>query len=233
MHIQAHRGASSESAENSLESVVRAIEIGVDSIELDIQLLRDERFLVIHDFQIGSALIAELFSSDSRIQDHPLLEDIVGALPGRLLKKDFFLDLEIKRDPYSSSSYSPDQIANIFIETIERLQPVSPIVVRSFDWDVLRQIKKYKSKQLVTPLIKPDFSSLDEAIQLSSDWIAVPKETLSLRRIEQIQAANKKVMVYTVNSFAEWKKWIQAGVEGITTDNPRELLNMLNGSFFE
>ncbi len=52
IHVQAHRGACSEFAENTLPAFRRAVELNVDSIELDVQLTRDGRVAVYHDFEI-------------------------------------------------------------------------------------------------------------------------------------------------------------------------------------
>ena len=47
--LYAHRGASAERPENTLVAFQRAMEIGVDSLELDVHLTRDGVFVVTHD----------------------------------------------------------------------------------------------------------------------------------------------------------------------------------------
>lgn len=47
--LYAHRGASAERPENTLVAFQRAMEIGVDSLELDVHLTRDGVFVVVHD----------------------------------------------------------------------------------------------------------------------------------------------------------------------------------------
>ena len=44
-----HRGASAEAPENTLPSLLRAIEQGVDAIELDVHVTADDIPVVIHD----------------------------------------------------------------------------------------------------------------------------------------------------------------------------------------
>jgi glycerophosphoryl diester phosphodiesterase len=48
----AHRGASSEAPENTLLAFARALELGVDGIELDVQVTRDGIPVVFHDFTL-------------------------------------------------------------------------------------------------------------------------------------------------------------------------------------
>lgn len=47
--LYAHRGASAECPENTLPAFERAIELGVDALEMDVQLTRDEQLIVVHD----------------------------------------------------------------------------------------------------------------------------------------------------------------------------------------
>jgi glycerophosphoryl diester phosphodiesterase len=52
-HVQAHRGACAEQMENTLPAFARAIEVGADSIELDVHLTKDGELVVYHDFALN------------------------------------------------------------------------------------------------------------------------------------------------------------------------------------
>ena len=47
--LYAHRGASAELPENTLPAFQRAVELGVDALEMDVQLTRDAQLIVVHD----------------------------------------------------------------------------------------------------------------------------------------------------------------------------------------
>jgi glycerophosphoryl diester phosphodiesterase len=47
--LYAHRGASAERPENTMVAFQRAFEVGVDALELDVHLTRDNTFIVVHD----------------------------------------------------------------------------------------------------------------------------------------------------------------------------------------
>ncbi len=47
--LYAHRGAAAERPENTLVSFERAVEIGVDALEMDVHLTRDDQLIVAHD----------------------------------------------------------------------------------------------------------------------------------------------------------------------------------------
>ncbi len=47
--LYAHRGAAAERPENTMPAFERALEIGVDALEMDVHLTRDGHFIVSHD----------------------------------------------------------------------------------------------------------------------------------------------------------------------------------------
>ena len=52
MKIFAHRGASGYAPENTLTAIKKAIEMKADGIEIDIQLTKDGKIVVIHDWKV-------------------------------------------------------------------------------------------------------------------------------------------------------------------------------------
>jgi glycerophosphoryl diester phosphodiesterase len=52
IHVQAHRGACAEFVENTLPSFQRAVQLKVDSIELDVHLTLEGEVVVYHDFEL-------------------------------------------------------------------------------------------------------------------------------------------------------------------------------------
>lgn len=49
MKVYAHRGNKAEYPENSLQAFTSAIDLGVDGIEVDVQLTKDQHPMIIHD----------------------------------------------------------------------------------------------------------------------------------------------------------------------------------------
>jgi len=95
-----HRGASHEAPENSMAAFGRALELGANGIEFDVQLTRDGHAVVIHDAMLdrtttGSGPVLEASVDDVRSVDAggwfgevfegeqvPLLDEVL-ALPAR------------------------------------------------------------------------------------------------------------------------------------------------------
>jgi glycerophosphoryl diester phosphodiesterase len=94
VHIMGHRGAPAEEPENTLRSIRRALEIGVDAVEVDVHLSKDGRVVVIHDDTVdrttdGAGRVRELSFAELRRLDAgrgerlPSLEEVVDLVSGR------------------------------------------------------------------------------------------------------------------------------------------------------
>lgn len=87
--VIAHRGASADERENTLPAFERAIELGADYVELDVQVSADGALVVFHDLDLDRLTplrgplrrrpLAEL-----REHDIPLFEDVVELARGRI-----------------------------------------------------------------------------------------------------------------------------------------------------
>ncbi|NJN44862.1 MAG: hypothetical protein HC806_09190, partial [Anaerolineae bacterium] len=99
----AHRGASKECPENTVLAFRRAIEHGIDGLELDVHLSRDEQLVVIHDHtlnrttngtgRVGDHTLKELRRLDAgRGEQIPTLEEVYQLVQGTSIR----LCIEIK-----------------------------------------------------------------------------------------------------------------------------------------
>lgn len=67
--IWAHRGASGYCPENTLPAFEKAVEMGAQGIELDIQLTKDEKIVVIHDEWINRTSDGEGWVKDYTLEE--------------------------------------------------------------------------------------------------------------------------------------------------------------------
>src|SRR5262245_48081304 len=72
--LYAHRGASAERPENTMPAFERAVEVGVDALEMDVQLTRDGHLIVAHDELATRTTAARVAWADLDLADAQSLD---------------------------------------------------------------------------------------------------------------------------------------------------------------
>ncbi|MEO8705737.1 MAG: glycerophosphodiester phosphodiesterase family protein [Kofleriaceae bacterium] len=72
--LYAHRGAAAELPENTMPAFERAIEIGVDALEMDVQLTRDNQLIVVHDDHCARTTGAQTSWAELDLEDARALD---------------------------------------------------------------------------------------------------------------------------------------------------------------
>lgn len=164
--IIAHRGASGLSPENTLASVKKALDIGVDMIEVDVHLTKDSVPVVIHDRslkrttsinkkvnELTSKEIKQLsagswFNNDFKDEKIPLLSEVITLVNNRCK-----LLIEIK----NGSKVYPN-IEQIVLRTIKELSAQHYCYVHIFSqtsiytWNSFNSQIPVSSLKIRTPL---------------------------------------------------------------------------------
>jgi glycerophosphoryl diester phosphodiesterase len=144
-----HRGAMGHAPENTFASFERAVEIGVDAIELDVHLSADDEVVVIHDHELnrttnGQGVVHDLtlaqlkrldagahFGPEWAGQRIPTLAEVLAWARRRCV-----LDIEIKGGPWPY----PGIEARV-VDLIRRHQMVDQTIVISFDHPTVARVK--------------------------------------------------------------------------------------------
>ncbi|GAA0959127.1 glycerophosphodiester phosphodiesterase [Actinocorallia libanotica] len=119
--IIGHRGCGSGPGENTLESLLRAVDLGSDWVELDVQRAADDGLVVRHDHtsEDGSFLV------DGPCGGLPRIEEVFEALPGHVgVDVDVKTVLEDALDPRTAPL-----LERVLREEARR----RPLLVTSFD----------------------------------------------------------------------------------------------------
>ena len=87
--VIAHRGASAEERENTLPAFERAIELGADFVELDVQVASDGTPVVFHDLDLARLTplrgpVRRRTTAELREHGIPTLEEVVELTRGRI-----------------------------------------------------------------------------------------------------------------------------------------------------
>ena len=160
MMVAAHRGDSYNCYENTMEAFRAAIDAGVEMIETDVRLSKDNVLILMHDDKVdrttdGTGLVKDLTFEELRQlnaggKHHPLQIPMLEELLVLLKEKNVLLNLEIK-EYYSEENLERCQLCiEECVKLVEEYGLADKMVFNSFDAWVLEYIdEKYHGKYLL------------------------------------------------------------------------------------
>lgn len=238
MIVFAHRGASGDYPENTLLAFKKAIELGVTGIELDVHKTKDNKIVVIHDEDIertfkGKGLIAhhtleelKRFNSrklEFRDQEECRICTLQEVLDLLVTKPNICLNIELKTDEIEYEGIEADVIA-----LVKSYHMADRIILSSFNHNSLKRCKTIDASIKVGALYHyPIDNVVKYALELGVDAIHPNVELVTKELIEACHVNNITVNTYTVNSPKVMRQLIAGGIDGIFTDYPGLLLEVL------
>jgi glycerophosphoryl diester phosphodiesterase len=220
--IIGHRGASGYEPENTLRSFDRAIEMGVNSIEIDVHRCASDEIVVIHDDTVdrttdGEGSVADLVWDDLKHLDAgngqriPLLSQVFN-----LVNKRVGINIDIK-DPNAVSG-----VVSMIEEYIQNHGwSYNNFLISSFDHENIREVHKRNGAIPVALLFEGQILGVIETVKKTNaslailDYFSVTKEFIT-----DAHAKNINVFAYTVNAKDIANELIRFGIDGIITDYP-------------
>ena len=191
--------------ENTVAAFQYAIGCGVDAIEMDLVLTGDGQIVVSHD----PILVAG---------PEPRLDDIFGLAS----LGSFAYDVEIKW----RTSAEPDALVASVLDKIRAWHLKARVSILSFDFRVLRVMRKLAPEIRLSALTETDAGSFGEIAKQAGNAEIVAAE-FHLVNPDNVAAAHAKsvqVVPWTVNAPRDWDAMIAASVDGIITDDPAALI---------
>ena len=217
----AHRGYVYKGVENSIEALEGAAEVGANYVELDILLTKDNKFVVMHDYNLK-----RLAGVNKRVQDMnydevvglpikqgdytskiPSLEEFVNKA------KALNMNLVIELKPHGGE---PSNYVDILIEEIKKLK-LENYKFMSLNSKVMEELET-KAPNLETGYVIPlQFGNFH---QINVDFFVIEDFSYRDRLVEQARKQNKKVFVWTINDPALITRYLQSPADAIITDKP-------------
>lgn len=249
-HVQAHRGVQSLFPENTLKAFAKAIELGVDWIELDLVFSKDQEVIIFHDSKIQEKPIANLTLNEIKIFDagikNPKFPEQI-AVPGEPIptlrelfawiislksenSKKICFNLEIKNQKIDSDSNCDfASFIRKILDIVSEFQLQDRVYFSSFDKSLLELVRKFDRSAVLALLYYAEtFADIESYIQdckLVSAQIASPCISLITKEIvEKLQKNSLKVVVWTVNDKEKAETLKLWGVSGIISDYPQKFL---------
>jgi len=243
--IQGHRGAGALAPENSMAAFEKAIELGVDTLEMDVQATGDRVLVVYHDQQVdtsrcrrtdGAPLRTRLFKNllaeevralaceeGARI---PTLEDVLRV--ARAAPYAVRVNVEIKRqDP--ERGISPEEFAALLVDVLDRADMRGRALVQSFDVEALQAMRSL-APEIPRAAIARDRTALDALADAAGASAVLPRlDVLRREDVAAFQARGVAVIPWVVNEPEAMRRMKEWGVDGIITDRPDVALGIRDG----
>ena len=219
--IYAHRGASRQQRENSVEAFRVAAELGADGVELDVRRTLSGELVVHHDAYAEGVLIAR---ADRRaLPSHvPDLGDALDACSGLRVNIEMKID-----DPHKRESFELAQEVAQHLRS--RAEPVGRWLVSSFDHGVVDQMREL-FPELPTGLLswREPWQGVIRHVVDNGHLAIHPNESMvDGQLVRAAHAAGIEVNTWTVNDPERGIELAELGVDGLITDVPHEMLEVL------
>lgn len=226
----AHRGASGSAPEHTRPAFERALALGVDMIELDVQLSRDHELVVIHDLDLprttsGNGLVREHDFADLKRLDAGIWfgKDFVGL---RLMSLAEVIDIVGTRARLNVEVKAPAPDWPALATTLMRLLSahglVDSTIISSFEPEALGAVRQQSPDAKLGLLWqRPDFAEAWQwsgalgATSIHPHWCLVSADVLCAARALRLQ-----VVTWTVNDVSTMVELVCQGVDGIISDFP-------------
>lgn len=233
--IIAHRGASSEAPENTHSAIKRAIEIGVDYIELDVHLTSDGVPVISHDplvkshastaMPIEAMTLAQIKEFDvGHWFDKNFIEERIPTLAEVLDHPRGEINLMIELKKSGSNSF---ELVQKTLEAIDKapLQP-GKILIGSFDLEIIAIVKKLRPAQPLIGIME-SLDYIPHFVNLEVFHFAIDYTLLSQSLIHNLKQEGFTVWTYTVDDVLHIQSFIEFKVDGIITNDPAKARNFL------
>lgn len=237
--IWAHRGASGGAPENTLDAFALAVELKADGVELDVQLTRDRKLVVIHDERIdrtsdGTGYVGAMTLEELRKYNYnkthpefqhcdiPTLEDVFKLLKPTELR----INIELK----TGINFYPG-IELAVIQLVERYGLENRVIYSSFNHESIKKVKGLRPEAECGFLYS---SGIADAVSyaVAHHVEALHPAAFNMKYPGFVEACKErgiKIHTWTVNSVNEIEQMRQYGVDALITNYPERARQVYYG----
>jgi glycerophosphoryl diester phosphodiesterase len=253
IQVHGHRGARAKRPENTLPAFEYAIAQGVDALELDMAVTKDQVVVVSHDPElrapvctgprdgvpIHSLTLAEVRQWDCGAKQNPrfpqqqtvpgtrmpALEEVFALAPrGKFL---FNIETKIFVDKPELAP-PPGEFVRLVLALIRKHHLERRIVLQSFDFRTLHEMKKAAPEIRLSALYEGAPKDFVEIGKEAGAQIVSPEfHLVTAEQVKAAHAAGLEVLPWTADTPADWAKLVSDGVDGIISDDPAALIAYL------
>lgn len=227
----AHRGASGYAPENTMAAIKKAVEMGAKAIEIDVQLTRDRKLVVIHDYDLKRTTDGRGFVMNSSLkklktldagswygreykgESLPTLEEIFEGIP-----RDILVNIELKKFTMDKRNMSKE-----VLEVIKKYDAWDRVIISSFDHRLLERVRELSEKVRIGLLFdkkREGMKSYPLLDRLKPYSLHINANYIDEAQLKELKKLPYKIYSYTINEAAIVKKYEKYGLNGYFTDYP-------------
>ena len=232
----AHRGASGNYPENTLIAFQKALEIGVDEIELDLYLTKDDHLVVMHDSTVdrttdGTGAIADLtlteikrldagrvFSEKFQDERVPTWEEALDLVGGKV-----GLNVHLKEGGNPDGHYE-GKVAKALAEfhmvedSILTCSDASVGIFAAIDPRI--ECRIFRANRTPEQYIR-------KSVEMGLRTMQPGRDITTRDFVQKAHAAGRVVHVFYADTPEDMRAYIEIGVDGILTNYPERLKAIL------
>lgn len=225
--IWAHRGASEVAPENTLLAFEKAIEMGADGIELDVQMTKDGELVVIHDETINRTSDGKGYVKDytlDQLQCYNFGKGYTKWAPIPTLRQvyelmqhnDLMLNIELKNGIIHYKGMEEK-----LLELAKEMRMESRLIYSSFNHQSIVYLKQLQHN-IKTGILYADgwLKVPDYAVHIGASALHPAGYLIDRALVQEARQRGLKVHVWTVNEEEAIKQLVHLGVDAIITNTP-------------
>ena len=219
-----HRGASAYAPENTMAAFRKAYKLGADGVELDVQLSKDGRVVIMHDDRInrttnGAGYVKDKtlnqlleydagawFSDEYKNERIPTLEELFDYAAGKML-----VNVELKK------SKQPEALVRAVKNIADKFQTCHDSLFTSFDLATVNAILTFMPNERCGLLIDKYSHDIWEG---AWSFISARTDLITPELVRISHEQNKGLVAWTANEEKDMKRLTEIGVERLITNYP-------------
>lgn len=239
--VYGHRGAAGTYPENTMLSFTKAVDMGVDGLEIDVHLTKDKNVVIIHDttldrttsssgrikdtkiyelHHIGISQMYKSFESYSNTWDKeriPMLNEFLTLYRNEDI--DINIELKTRAENYPGIE---EEVYHI----VSSLGMTERVVFSSFNLDTVKTIKQLNDDARVAFLSEEVPENPQEFInEYKLEALHLSFQTVMDHK-DKFQGLEEYLRVWLINDEESVKKLLDMEVGGIITDYPEMVLKI-------
>ncbi|MFB0503346.1 MAG: glycerophosphodiester phosphodiesterase [Candidatus Bathyarchaeia archaeon] len=211
-----HRGAKAYEPENTLRSFTKAIQLGVDAVELDARRTREGEVVVIHDAKVDKTTNGKGLVSDLTLNEIKQLVTDKGERIPTLDEALDFLDRKVKiLIELKEAGLEEKVLGLIHGKGLEK-----NVIIVSFQEEALRKVRELDNEVDTGLIYVRHRNPIKAALDLGAKYLLSLYRFTHMANVKKAHENGLKVIVWTINKQEEVLEYVKKGVDGIASDRP-------------